>query len=67
MKYENVITEDGIYVTCKKHFNQGMRKTQSGFIFCPICKRNQIARARNEILRDICGTSARAAKEDMGI
>ena len=30
-------------------------------------KRNADARARNQILRDLCGTSARAAKEDMGL
>ena len=30
-------------------------------------ERNEAARARNEILRDICGTSAAAARRDMGI
>jgi hypothetical protein len=30
-------------------------------------QRNAAARARNQILRDLCGTSARAAREDMGL
>lgn len=30
-------------------------------------KRNSLNRFRNEILRDITGTSARAAREDMGL
>jgi len=30
-------------------------------------KRNANNRAKNQILRDICGTSARAAREDMGM
>ena len=58
---------NGIPVVCRKHENETMRKTQLGFMFCPICKRNQVARVRNEILRDICGTSARQAKIDMGL
>ena len=39
--------------------------------YCKKClqrnQRNAAARARNQILRDICGTSARAAREDMGL
>jgi len=30
-------------------------------------RRNANNRAKNQILRDICGTSARAAREDMGM
>ena len=30
-------------------------------------KNNSIKRERNEILRDLCGTSAAAAKRDMGL
>ena len=29
--------------------------------------RTQVRRARNQILRDMCGTSARAARADMGL
>lgn len=66
MKHQFATLDEGA-ITCKKHQQETMRKTNSGFIFCPICKRNQIARARNEILRDICGTSARVARLDMGL
>lgn len=41
---------------------------------CELCadrartrKTNRINRERNEVLKDICGTSARAAKLDMGL
>lgn len=34
---------------------------------CKFCKRNQYARERNAALRELCGTSARAAREDMGL
>lgn len=30
-------------------------------------KRNRFKREQNEILSDLCGTSARAAREDMGL
>jgi hypothetical protein len=30
-------------------------------------RRNAFRREQNEILRDMCGTSARAAREDMGL
>lgn len=30
-------------------------------------RRNAARRARNAILRELCGTSARAAREDMGL
>ena len=30
-------------------------------------KRNRDSRAKNAILREVCGTSARAAREDMGL
>ena len=30
-------------------------------------RRNALRRAKNAILRELCGTSARAAREDMGI
>lgn len=30
-------------------------------------KRNSLNRERNQMLRDICGTSAAAAKRDMGL
>ncbi len=30
-------------------------------------RRNAANRAKNQILRDLCGTSARAAREDMGM
>lgn len=30
-------------------------------------RRNALRRAENEMLRELCGTSARAAREDMGL
>ena len=30
-------------------------------------ERNRIRRERNQMLRDLCGTSAKAAREDMGL
>lgn len=62
-----VATKEGIPIVCRKHQNEIMRQTEKGFIFCRKCKRNRIARDRNSILRDMCGTSARAAKLDMGL
>lgn len=53
-------------VTCNKHKNEVMRQGKNEVMFCPFCRKNQIAREQNQILRDICGTSARAAKADMG-
>ena len=34
---------------------------------CPSCDRNREARLKNMVLRELCGTSAKAAKEDMGL
>lgn len=61
------VTVDGIPVVCRKHENETMRVATSGYQYCPICKRNSVRRAQNQILRDITGTSARAAREDMGL
>jgi len=66
MKYQKVIIK-GKPVVCPKHENEILRQTNKYNRFCPRCKRNSIARARNQILRDVCGTSARAAKIDMGL
>jgi len=66
MKHENYAVE-GIPVVCKKHNGQVMKLSVNKMPFCPICKRNRIARDRNSILRELCGTSARAAKLDMGL
>ena len=58
---------EGLPVVCPKHKLYQMRETEKGFIFCAHCRRNRIARDRNSILREVCGTSARAAREDMGL
>lgn len=60
-EYENGVLQCCIHKTpiSKKH----------GRFFCLKCQRNADARAKNQILRDICGTSAAAARRDgdMGI
>jgi len=56
--------ENGILV-CKKH--RAPISKRNGKFFCVKCQRNAAARAKNQILRDICGTSAAAARRDMGI
>ena len=66
MKYQYAV-KDGIPIVCKKHTNETMRISQSGFMFCATCKRNAVARQRNEMLSLVCGCSARQAKIDMGI
>ena len=38
-----------------------------GWWFCPKCLRNKNKREQNAALRELCGTSARAAREDMGM
>jgi len=56
-------------LVCKKHvYNVRFvvdKKTQ--LYYCPKCRANQKARARNAVLRELCGTSAAAAKRDMGL
>lgn len=64
---DSIETKDGLPIVCKKHTTEIMRQKASGFIYCRSCMRNRIARDRNAILRDLCGTSARAAKKDMGL
>ena len=59
--------ETGV-MTCSKHAAQPMKVYPiSHKIYCPKCERNLQRRVENEILRDLCGTSARAAREDMGL
>jgi len=37
------------------------------YVYCPKCRRNKRRRMDNAALRELCGTSARAAREDMGL
>ena len=56
--------ENGVLV-CRIH-RTPISKSHGRF-FCLKCQRNADARAKNQILRDMCGTSAAAARRDMGI
>jgi len=58
---------NGFPVVCKIHVNDVMKEKENGFIFCRKCHINKVKRQRNEIFRELCGTSARAAREDMGL
>ena len=60
--------KDCFPIHCRKHINEQMRQNPvTGHIFCRSCHKNRVARDKNSILRDLCGTSARAAREDMGL
>lgn len=62
---------------CSKHPRENMRReSRPGALgslspivryYCPACRRNRQRRAQNEALRTICGTSAAAARRDMGL
>lgn len=53
---------------CQKHVGYFMRQDKKTLRqYCPQCEKNANKRAENQILRDLCGTSARAAREDMGL
>ena len=52
--------------TCRKH-DVLMRHDRNGVYHCPTCRRNFNRRAVDSLLRDLCGTSARAARKDMGL
>ena len=56
--------ENGVLV-CNIHRTPISKR--HGRFFCLKCQRNADARAKNQILRDICGTSATAAQRDMGM
>lgn len=56
--------ENGVLI-CSKHRTPISKK--DGKFYCVKCRRNRDARAKNQILRDICGTSAAAARRDMGL
>lgn len=56
--------ENGVLI-CTKHRTPISKR--NGKFFCVKCRRNLATRAKNQILRDICGTSAAAARRDMGI
>lgn len=54
-------------IKCARH-NQWLsidKRTQRPY--CPKCRRNRDRKLQNAALRNICGTSARAAREDMGL
>jgi len=54
-------------VTCKKHPQEIIKTDATGKLYCPKCRRNRDRRLQNAMLRDLCGTSARAARLDMGL
>ena len=51
---------------CPKH-KADLKRDGNGILHCPKCRRNRLKRQENEILRMLCGTSARAARADMGL
>ena len=67
MKTSIALDSNGIPVICQKHIHEKITRTERGILFCPSCNRNKRAREKNQILRELCGTSARAAKLDMGL
>ncbi len=52
---------------CAKHPGIAIKKGRSGKYYCPKCRRNSAAREKNAVLRELCGTSAAAARRDMGL
>lgn len=58
-KYDN-----GVLI-CANHGTTISKR--NGKFYCAQCQRNKNARIKNQMLRNICGTSAAAAKRDMGI
>lgn len=54
--------------TCRKHKGQIVKldKTTKQ-IYCPKCRINARRRAENAILQELCGTSVKAARADMGL
>lgn len=58
-------------IKCSKHPSAKMKSEyddRRGICFyCPVCRRNRERRLQNAALRELCGTSARAAREDMGL
>ncbi len=56
-------------LVCKKHvYNvRFVIDKHTQLYYCPKCRKNQNARARNTVLRELTGTSAAAAKRDMGL
>ena len=59
MEYDN-----GVLV-CVQH--KTPINKQNGVFFCGKCRKNRRMRDQNATLRELCGTSARAAREDMGL
>lgn len=59
--------ESGI-LTCTKHPTQHIKQNpRTKTLYCPQCRRNAVRRETNQMLSNLCGTSARAAREDMGL
>ena len=56
---------------CVKHPQQRLKEIHKAdghtYRYCPRCRRNARRRAENAALRELCGTSARAARIDMGL
>jgi hypothetical protein len=62
---------DRLYNAAEHNYNHGDHFRP---MWCALCQReakkaqrNQVSRERNAILREVCGTSARAARLDMGL
>ena len=61
-------------ITCIKHPTQAIKRESHAVgltfvpvFYCPRCHVNRSRRSKNAVLRELCGTSARAAREDMGL
>lgn len=56
------------FLKCTKHPNQRIRQDKrTGYLYCSRCRVNRNRRIQNAALHELCGTSARAARLDMGL
>ena len=58
--------ETGI-IKCKKHNIDVSIDKKTGKLYCKKCRKNRLAREKNQVLRLLTGTSARQARLDMGL
>ena len=66
-QFQNELATMTGYWQCKKHGDIVRTDRHSGSRHCPKCRKNLQARQKNAILRELCGTSAAAARRDMGM
>ena len=56
--------------TCPQHYvpyKWEAKGNGGGKWYCPKCRQNRNRRLRNAALRELCGTPAKAAREDVGM